>query len=146
MVSAKNQLQVVVILIFIFVVLGILANINSKRKYSPSKLSHQSIDNKNDYRNDKYNLYSWRTNPPPNYPQNTFNTPYNIHMRKCSRMCNSGTINITEIMDDPVGSTNCLMSCHIQALKKSIAADHKEEFQMFNKTRPSIAGVNHLDG
>ena len=34
-----------------------------------------------------YSLYGWRAGPPLFYPQNTFNTPYDITMRNCTIWC-----------------------------------------------------------
>ena len=54
----------------------------------------------------KYSLYGWRTNPPPNYPQNTFNTPYDVVMRNCGRWCNQ--------TQDP---RECQSNCRKMALR-----------------------------
>lgn len=36
-----------------------------------------------------YSMYGWRTNPPPNYPQSTFNTPFNKVMNVCTPVCSN---------------------------------------------------------
>ena len=63
--------------------------------------------------NQFYNLYGWRTNPPPNYPQQIMNTPFDKVMTDCCQKCNSNLLRSYDF--DGKFKTDCLMNCKLKA-------------------------------
>lgn len=63
-----------------------------------------------------YSLYGWRVNPPNKYPQSTFNTPYDVNMRKCNMGC-----------DGFEDKGKCLEDCHLQSVSYAVKKDREQK-------------------
>lgn len=65
-----------------------------------------------------YSLYGWRVNPPNEYPQSTFNTPYDVNMRECSTTCNRSHY-----------KEECLEDCHLRSVSYAVKKDRDRLFK-----------------
>ena len=67
-----------------------------------------------------YSLYGWRVHPPIGYPQNTFNTPFDLKSRECGLMCHNSD-----------NHSDCLEKCQLNAVKYTVSksSSHQDKIR-----------------
>ena len=98
------------------------------RKWAPGMLNNYG-EPYQDY--SFYSLYGWRVTPPPWYPQDTFNTPFDIKMEGCDLRCS----------DSSHDSGACLERCHLQAVKYAVKESRRRKSSSSKPTRENFSNV-----
>lgn len=74
-----------------------------------------------------YSLYGWRVDPPPNYPQQILDTPYNRKMNACVNGCFSFR-----------DQEKCLMDCHLHTVKTIFDEERSKRIEKFSNVTRSL--------